>query len=898
MPLSLARFGKVRDSSSKIFRFFLWNLKLFRRPYLWAKLKWPRGFEKRLNPELNLDTSRMLAKFNAFHRLFFSRGFDTISFDENELQNIAQAAQRGPVIFLMRNWGQVEYNYFNHLMLSRGLPLVSHNNMVKMGHWMPWHQIKTITYQKIDRFFSGGEWPYNRLLFDPVQALREKHPILYCLNLPKGTRWIEAEHEAQREMFRELIEVQGQFDKPLQLIPLHFIYDKHPGRAKKSLPDILFGAKENPGYLRKMILFLRNYQKRAVAKIGEALDLRALAKRYGTENNEVVAEGISIEIQRVFEMESRQVTGPKLQSRRRFLDRIMQDSRFRERLQHAATQDHLSFEKAEKKTLGYLKEIASDINFTVIELWDFFLSWLFNSLYDGLEVDQAGLAKVKKVAKDSPIVLVPCHKSHVDYLLLSYIFYRNDLSLPHVCAGINLNFWPLGPIFRRSGGYFIRRSLPGDSLYPLALKSYVKELMREGYFQEFFIEGTRSRSGKLFPPKTGLLQMMVESFLEGGVNDVYFVPVALGYERVLEQASYLKERKGAKKSNEKFTDLFRLPKFLRRRHGKVYLQFSEPISLAAQLGQPNEGAAPEASAVKSAVQELAEKICVEINEVSTLMPSAPVATALLLPHGKSTTSATVLEQAGALLDFAEKRGTRISEQLRQAGVTAMEEALSQFVAEGLVREHEDTQGRFLTVREETRDHLDFFKNQGIHAYAGPALQQICQLKAPGRYEELRRLLSKEFFLPAHPAPLLPAPPESLWRILLPVLESYWLCFDVLDQITVEKTEERKLIQQVLEIGETYRMRGLIEYQESLSRFSVQNALGRCLEMGILRNHQDEMGVSGRKVYSRGPDADGLNATLELLRQILGKAPRPPKSEETPDLSNVVPLISKSESGKS
>ncbi len=888
----------MRDSSSKIFRFFLWNLKLFRRPYLWAKKKWPESFEKRLDPDRNLDTSRMLAKFNSFHRLFFSRGFDTISFDEAELQNIAQAGQRGPLVFLMRNWGQVEYNYFNHLLLSRSLPLVSHNNMVKMGHWMPWHQIQTITFQKLDRFFSTGEWPYNRSLFDPAQALREKRPILFCLNLPKGTRWIESEHEAQREMFHQLIEIQGHFDKPLQLIPLHFIYDKHPGRAKKSLPDILFGAKENPGYLRKMILFLRNYQKRAVAKVGEPLSLRDLSGRYGSENNEAVAEGVSIEVQRVFEMESRQVTGPKLQSRRRFLDRIMEDSRFRDRLQHAATQDHLSFEKAERKTLGYLKEIASDINFTVIELWDFFLSWLFNSLYDGLEVDQAGLAKVKKVAKDSPLVLVPCHKSHVDYLLLSYIFYRNDLSLPHVCAGINLNFWPLGGVFRRSGGYFIRRSLPGDSLYPLALKSYVKELMREGYFQEFFIEGTRSRSGKLFPPKTGLLQMMVESFLEGGVSDVYFVPVALGYERVLEQASYLKEKKGAKKSNEKFTDLFHLPKFLRRRYGKVYLQFAEPISLAAQLGHPAEGATIEPNAVKNTVQDLAEKICVEINEVSTLMPSAPVATALLLPHGKSTTAAAVLERARSLLDFAEKRGVRLSERLRHSGNAAMEEVLSQFAAEGLVREHQDTQGSFLTVREETRDHLDFFKNQGIHAYAGPALQQICQMKAPGRYEELRRLLGKEFFLPPNPTPLLPAPPEWLGQVLLPVLESYWLAFDILEQIPVEKMEERKLVQQILETGETYRMRGTIEYQESLSRFSVQHVLARCLDMGILRNHQAEMGVSGRKIYSRGPDTEALPATLELLGQLLNKAPRPPKTEEdAADLSNVLPLLPKSEGGK-
>lgn len=897
---------KMREYSSRLFRFALWWLGLLRRPYLWARKKWAPWFERRIDPARNLDTTRMLAKFNAFHRLFFSRGFDTIRFSDDDLQNLTQAGQRGPLVFLMRNWGQVEYNFFNHLFLSRQLPLVAHNNMVRMGHWMPSHQIRPILFQKIDRFFVTKEWPYNDGLFDPAKALAEKRPILYCLNLPKGTRWIEAEHEAQRAIFRELLTVQAGFEQPIQLIPLHFIYDKHPGRAKKSLTDILLGNRENPGYFRKMFLFLRNYKKRAVAKIGEPLDLRRLAALYGGENNEATAEGIAVQVQRAFEMETRQVTGPKLQSRRSFLAKILEAPRFRDRLEHIATQENISFEKAERKALGYLREIASDINFTVIELWDFFLSWLFNSLYDGLEVDQAGLAKVKKVAKDSPLVLIPCHKSHVDYLLLSYIFYQNDLSLPHVCAGINLNFWPLGPIFRKSGGYFIRRSLPGDALYPLALKSYVKELMREGYFQEFFIEGTRSRSGKLFPPKTGLLNMMVESFADGGVSDVYFVPVGLGYERVLEERAYLKESKGAKKSKEKFSDLFRLPKFLRRRYGKVYMQFAEPISLRAALN--HEGEAPvDPARLKQTVAELAERICVAINEVSTVMASAPVATALLAPHGKSITPQQVADKARELLDLARQSGARLSEALREKPEEAMEGVLAQFIAEGLVREHHDIEGRFFTVKEETRGHLDFFKNQGIHAWAREAIAQICEKKAPGKLEVVHSLLSKEFFFatsvgafPPQPGdkrerPL--QPPSWLSDILLPTLESYWLSLYVIEQIPFDKWDARKLAQKILELGETLKMRGILEFPESLSSFPIQNAIARFVELGILRNHQEDMGPAGKKLFSPGPELEARETTLRLLEDLLGKPrSRPREKGEFSAFPNVIPLLPKSEKG--
>ncbi|MFO1464512.1 MAG: 1-acyl-sn-glycerol-3-phosphate acyltransferase, partial [bacterium] len=758
-----------------------------------------------------------------------------------------------------------------------------------------WHQIQPILFQKTDRFFTTGAWPYNETLFDPAQALAEKRPILFCLNLPKGTRWIEAGHEAQREIFRELLSAQADFEQPLQLIPLHFIYDKHPGRAKKSLMDIVFGNRENPGYLRKMILFLRNYKKRAVAKIGEPLDLRKLAGLSGGGNTEAVAERISIEVQRAFEIETRQVTGPKLQSRRSFLEKILQTQRFREQLEHIATQNNLSFEKAEKKALGYLREIASDIRFTVIELWDFFLSWLFNSLYDGLEVDQEGLARIKKVAKDSPMVLIPCHKSHVDYLLLSYIFYQNDLSLPHVCAGINLNFWPLGPIFRRSGGYFIRRSLPGDALYPLALKSYVKELMHEGYFQEFFIEGTRSRSGKLFPPKTGLLNMMVESFADGGIPEVYFVPVALGYERVLEEGAYLKESKGAKKSQEKFSDLLRLPKFLRRRYGKVYLQFAEPISLREALKDQGETPQSEPVSLKPVVAELAERICVAINEVSTLMPSAPVASALLAPHGKSITPQQVMDRARELLAYARQSGARLSQTLRDKADESMEEVLAQFVAEGLVREHHDIEGRFFTVKEETRSHLDFFKNQGIHCYARPAMELLCERKAPGRFEELRSLLNKEFFFAAKPKQAEGAPPAWMSDLLLPILESYWLSLYVIEQIAFEKWDERKLSHKVLELGETLKMRGTLEYSESLSRFPIQNAIVRFVELGILKNHQEDMGPAGKKLYSPGPDLARRESTLLLLETLLCKPHSAPRREgEKPSYPNVIPLVPKSE----
>jgi glycerol-3-phosphate O-acyltransferase len=867
----------VNDRPSLLFRIALFFLRIFRRPYLWAKKKWPEYFRERLTPARNLDTSRMLREVNFLHRLFFGRGFDTIRFDKAEIKPLQAAYKKGPVVFLLRNWGQIEYNYFNDLFLQKDLPLVVHNNMVKMSHWMPEKVFWPIVGHKIDRFFESGHWPYNNEIFELTPELAVRRPVLFCLNLPRGMHWMEeTAAAAQREIFQDLHAAQRTFPEPIQLVPLHFIYDKHPGR-ENSLTDILFGERENPGYFRKMILFLRNYKKRAVAKIGEPIDFSAFLSTHSGISEDRLAHHWSSIMQRAFDTEARQVTGPKLKSRKDFIHDVLENSKLRQKVRAFADAHEMSFETAEKKVQGFLWEISSDIRFTMMELWNYFLNWLFNSLYGGIRVDEEGILKVKKAAKDSPLVLVPCHRSHLDYMLLSYVFYHRDMSLPLVCSGNNLNFWPMGPIFRRSGAYFIRRTLEGDDLYPLALKGYVGELLREGYFQEFFIEGTRSRSGKLFPPKIGLLKMVVESYLEDGPKDVYFVPVSLNYERVLEVKSYLKEIKGGKKQKEKFTDLFRLPRFLKRRYGRIYLQIGEPISLAAALQNRPSLAAGDREPMIDFSISLARKIMASIDEVTTLLPTGLVATVLLSPMRRSFTYEEIQSRYEELGALARAGQARLSESLGKNPIFALEEVLEQFVNEGLLQAHEDLGERFYTLREDIRAHLDYFKNTVIHFFAPMALKRLCEetaarhprKKADQLWEETVTLLSREFFFEKEKVPDVLGVPAWLPTILFPILESYWLTLQTLERSPAEKIDEKALIRQVMETGETLHLRGLVVYPESLSQFTVQNAVHAYLEMGLLRDHSAELGKAGKKVLSLG-DKRKLDRVEKLLNLLLDR----------------------------
>src|SRR5258708_38704363 len=167
-----------------------------------------------------------------------------------------------------------------------------------------------------------------------------------------------------------------------------------------------------------------------------------------------------------------------------------------------------------------------------------------------MDVDREGLERGGGATKEGCAILLPSHKSHIDYLVLSYVFNDENIQLPLIAAGDNLSFFPLGPIFRRAGAFFIRRSFGGDRLYGSVVDAYIRRVIREGYSIEFFLEGGRSRTGKLLPPKLGLLNMVVEAALAVPNKEVFFVPVSIGYERLGEGRAYVRELTGGEKTKE------------------------------------------------------------------------------------------------------------------------------------------------------------------------------------------------------------------------------------------------------------------------------------------------------------------------------------------------------------
>jgi len=206
-------------------------------------------------------------------------------------------------------------------------------------------------------------------------------------------------------------------------------------------------------------------------------------------------------------------------------------------------------------------------------------------------IDYKGLDRIRRVSKKGPLILVPCHKSHLDYLIISWVFLNNKIPCPLIAAGKNLSFWPLGPIFRGGGAFFLRRTFKGEVLYTKIFAAYIKKILTEGFHIEFFIEGGRSRTGKLLTPKIGFLSLLIDAFIENNWDDMTFVPIYIGYDRVLEEKAYIHEMEGGKKSPENLKNVIKARKFLKKKYGKIYLNFHKPFSLKNYLENFNQSPA-------------------------------------------------------------------------------------------------------------------------------------------------------------------------------------------------------------------------------------------------------------------------------------------------------------------
>ncbi|OWR68193.1 glycerol-3-phosphate 1-O-acyltransferase, partial [Klebsiella pneumoniae] len=449
----------------------------------------------------------------------------------------------------------------------------------------------------------------------------------------------------------------------------------------------------------------------------------------------------------------RPAVGPRLPARQDLFNKLLASKAIARAVEDEARSKKISHEKAQQNAIALMEEIAANFSYEMIRLTDRILGFTWNRLYQGINVHNA--ERVRQLAHDGhEIVYVPCHRSHMDYLLLSYVLYHQGLVPPHIAAGINLNFWPAGPIFRRLGAFFIRRTFKGNKLYSTVFREYLGELFSRGYSVEYFVEGGRSRTGRLLDPKTGTLSMTIQAMLRGGTRPITLVPIYIGYEHVMEVGTYAKELRGATKEKESLPQMVRgLSKL--RNLGQGYVNFGEPLPLMTYLNQhvpdwreaidPIEAVRP--SWLTPTVNSIAADLMVRINNAGAANAMNLCCTALLASRQRSLTREQLTQQLECYLALL--RNVPYSPDATAPSASASE-LIDHALQMNKFEVEKDTIGDIIILPREQAVLMTYYRNNIAHMLVMPSLLAalVTQHRHLSRAEVLRHVETLYPFLKA------------------------------------------------------------------------------------------------------------------------------------------------------
>jgi glycerol-3-phosphate O-acyltransferase len=512
----------------------------------------------------------------------------------------------------------------------------------------------------------------------------------------------------------------------VQLVPVSIFVGRSPDKASGWF-SVLFS--ENwaiVGRFRRLLAILLNGRDTIVRFAAPVSIRESIAEDLPPERT---VRKLSRVLRTHFHRIREAVIGPDLSTRRLLVDQVLAAEPVREAIATQAKRDNIKPEDAWKKAHAYAWEIAADYSNPVVRSASFLLTHVWNRIFDGMLVHH--LDKFKEAAPGHEVVYVPCHRSHMDYLVLSYLLYERGIVPPHIAAGINLNLPVIGTLLRKGGAFFMRRSFRGNPLYSAVFTEYVAQLVSGGYSLEYFIEGGRSRTGRLLQPKGGMITMTVRAFLRQPKKPVLFQPVYIGYEKLLEGNSYLDELSGRPKEKESiWALLWGIPKVLRQNYGQVVVNFGEAIPLNEVLAKHAPewngealGEEDKPAWLSDTIDALAEQIHVRINAAADVNPINLLALALLSTPKHAMGEADLIAQI-------ELCKTLLVEMPYSDRVTVTPHTPERIIAHGLdinvLQRIKHPLGDVLdVVSEDTAVLMSYYRNNVLHLFTAAAWIACC-----------------------------------------------------------------------------------------------------------------------------------------------------------------------------
>lgn len=540
----------------------------------------------------------------------------------------------------------------------------------------------------------------------------------------------------------------------VQIVPVSIFVGRAPDRQSGWFRVLFAENWAMVGRFRRFLAVLLN-GRNTIVRFSPPVSLRSVLQEGMTAETSV--RKISRVLRAHFRRIRTTVIGPDLSHRRTLVDGVLAAEPVRQAIADQARRDNISHASAWRRAHAYAREIAADYSHTVIRSLSFVLTPFWNKIYRGVSMQH--FDTLKQVAPGHEVVYVPCHRSHIDYLLLSYLLYTHGIVPPHIFAGVNLNLPVVGAVLRKGGAFFARRSFRGNALYSAVFSEYMAKLVSGGYSIEYFIEGGRSRTGRLLQPKSGALVMTLRAYLRQPRKPVLFQPVYIGYEKLMEGKSYLDELSGRPKQKETVWALLRAATgILRRNYGRVAVSFAEPVLLDDLLAQhaPNwreeRAAGVRPDWINATVDALAERIQVNINRAADVNPINLLAVALLSTPKYAMSEGDLLAQLDifkTLLSAAPYSGRVTVTDLTPTQIVAYGEEV------GVLTRTRHPLGDVLAFEGEQAVLQSYFRNNVLHLF-------VCAAWVAGCFQNSRRMsraavvrlgglvypfLKRELFLP-------------------------------------------------------------------------------------------------------------------------------------------------------
>jgi glycerol-3-phosphate O-acyltransferase len=708
------------------------------------------------------------------------------------------------------------------------------------------------------------------------------------------------------------------------LVPLRVAWDREKveGRRENPLRELLtIGDPRDPGRLRQEWVLRRAPQLCRIV-LGKPAHLSELRERWrsacsGDAGQTIgLAEFISRQATLALERAERGLRGARYKVPRLVREDILSRPSFRAGVARLARESGEPEATVARRAEAYLKEIAATHDPHVIDLSAHLIHSLYTQGYgESLEYDRARLERIFALGQRHPVVFLPSHKSNLDHLVLQYALHENGHPPNHTAGGINMNFFPVGPLVRRSGVFFIRRTFKDNPVYKFVLRQYVDYLVEKRFTLEWYVEGGRSRSGKLLPPRLGLLAYVADAYRRGLAEDVILVPVSIAYDQIQDVGDYVAEQRGGKKRKESFGWFVHVVRSLRRRLGRIHINFGDPVSLREALGPPGAGheADPDEEAIH--VQKLAFEVAHRINRVTPVTPTSLLTLALLGAGQRGVTMAEIERSTGSLVDYVERRGLPVTEApsvLRTRD--GIERTIEGLIENGVVTCFREALEPVYAIVPEQCLTAAYYRNTIIHFFVNASIVELALLGAgedgaanprDAFFDEalrLRDLLKFDFFfapkdefrreialeiavrepegeaiLRSGPAEIRAAAlrlrPLLSHRVLRPFFEGYRV---VAERLVAEPVgaafDEAAFLSSCVALGRQYELQRRISSPESVSKVVFQNGLALARNKGLVApsTAAPERIEEARRRFAA--EMDGVMRRIEVIESI-GQARR-------------------------